>query len=64
MAVAGSAAGALQNVSRELASRMQIREMDAVPALADLLSCEDVHAQVVTGVQICANDIEFTEKLQ
>ena len=45
--ISGSAAGAIQNVSRELASRMLIREMDGVvESLADLLSSEDVNAQV------------------
>jgi hypothetical protein len=36
-AIAGSAAGALQNVSREVASRLIIRDSGAVLALADLL---------------------------
>ena len=41
-AICGSAAGALQNVSREVASRMIIREMDTVCPLADLLSSSDL----------------------
>ena len=39
--VCGSAAGALQNLSREIASRQVIRELGAVPALARLLACPD-----------------------
>ncbi|MEW5317530.1 MAG: hypothetical protein WDW38_008818 [Sanguina aurantia] len=44
--VAGSAAGTLQNVSREVASRLIIRSLDAVPPLARLLSSSDLQAQV------------------
>eukprot|EP00898_Chlorokybus_atmophyticus_P006496 jgi/Chlat1/6848/Chrsp51S06566 len=45
-AVQAAAAGALQNVSREVASRMIIRELYAVPPLAELL--------VGTDMQVCA----------
>ena len=48
----GSAAGALQNLSREIASRQAIRELGAVPALARLLSCPD--AQVCCSQQPAA----------
>lgn len=44
-AICGSAAGALQNVSREVASRMIIREMDTVCPLADLLSSSDLQVK-------------------
>jgi hypothetical protein len=44
--VAASAAGALQNVSREVASRMIIWDTNCTPALADLLATGDAHAQV------------------
>ena len=44
--VAASAAGALQNVAREVASRMVICDMACVPPLARLLASEDVTAQV------------------
>ena len=50
--VCGSAAGALQNLSREIASRQAIRELGAVPALARLLSCPD--AQVCCSQQPAA----------
>jgi Armadillo/beta-catenin-like repeat len=45
VAVAASAAGALQNVAREVASRMLICDMDCVDPLARLLACEDITAQ-------------------
>ena len=45
-AVTASAAGALQNVAREVASRMIICDMDCIHPLADLLSSPDMHAQV------------------
>ena len=44
--VCGSAAGALQNLSRESSSREEIRELGAVIPLSDLLLGEDVQAQV------------------
>lgn len=46
MQIAGSAAGALQNVSREVASRMMIAELDVAAPLARLLSSEEVSVQV------------------
>jgi hypothetical protein len=45
-AVCGSAAGALQNLSRESSARREIREMGAVVPLADLLFGDDVQSQV------------------
>ena len=45
-AVFGSAAGALQNVSREVASRRIIRDAGAAEPLATLLMGGDVQAQV------------------
>ena len=44
--IAASAAGTLQNVAREVASRMVICDMDCTEALAALLSCGDTTAQV------------------
>lgn len=44
--IAASAAGALQNVAREVASRMVICDTDCVKPLADLLSSPNVQAQV------------------
>lgn len=56
----GSAAGALQNLSREIASRQAIRELGAVPALARLLSCPD--AQVCCWQQPAArSDVQKTQ---
>jgi len=47
LATCGSAAGTLQNISREAASRHAVRaQEDAIPALADLLSAQDLSAQV------------------
>ena len=45
----GSAAGALQNVSREVASRMVVRELDAVCPLAELLSAPDLQVGAVAS---------------
>ena len=42
----GSAAGALQNLSRESASRAEILQLGAVPPLSDLLFGSDVQSQV------------------
>ena len=44
--VCGSAAGALQNLSRESASRAEILQLGAVPPLSDLLFGSDVQSQV------------------
>lgn len=44
--IAASAAGALQNVAREVASRMVICDTECVQPLADLLSSNNVQAQV------------------
>ena len=46
LATAASAAGTLQNVAREVASRLLICGLNCTPQLATLLSCEDVTAQV------------------
>ena len=46
-AVCGSAAGALQNVSREVASRMVVRELDTVCPLAELLAAPDLQVGAV-----------------
>ena len=45
-AVCGSAAGALQNLSRESSARQEIRDTGAVVPLADLLFGDDVQSQV------------------
>ena len=45
-AVCGSAAGALQNLSREAAARKEARELGAVVPLGDLLFGTDVQSQV------------------
>ena len=44
--MAASAAGALQNVSREVASRKLIREGGAVPALVGLLFGDEMQAHI------------------
>ena len=44
MATAAAAAGTLQNLSREAASRQLIRQQGAVPLLAALLSASDLQA--------------------
>ena len=44
--VCGSAAGALQNLSRETSARKEIRQLGAVVPLADLLFGDDVQSQV------------------
>jgi hypothetical protein len=44
--MAAAAAGTLQNMSRETASRLLIRKLDAVPELSVLLSAPDLQAQV------------------
>jgi len=44
--VCGSAAGALQNVSREVASRLLIRDSDAIKSLIKLLQSTEVQTQV------------------
>lgn len=46
LVIAASAAGALQNVSREVASRMIIWDTNCTPALANLISTGEAHAQV------------------
>ena len=46
LVVAASAAGALQNVSREVASRMIIWDTNCTPALADLVATGNANAQV------------------
>ena len=45
-AVCGSAAGALQNLSREAAARKEARELGAVVPLGDLLFGTDAQSQV------------------
>ena len=42
----GSAAGALQNLSRETTARKEIRDLGAVVPLTDLLFGDDVQSQV------------------
>jgi hypothetical protein len=44
--VAASAAGTLQNIAREVASRLMICDMDCTDALTALLCCGDSAAQV------------------
>jgi Armadillo/beta-catenin-like repeat len=44
--VASSAAGTLQNVAREVASRMVVADLDCTADFARLLASRDAHAQV------------------
>lgn len=46
LAVAASAAGALQNIAREVASRLILCDTDCPAALADLVASGDAQAQV------------------
>lgn len=48
----GSAAGALQNVSREVASRMVIRDLDTICPLADLLSSTDLQVDLLAICEV------------
>lgn len=46
VAICGSAAGAIQNLSREQLSKSLIIELNGVPPLTDLLFGSDVQSQV------------------
>lgn len=70
--VCGSAAGALQNVSREVASRLLIRDSDAIKSLIKLLQSTEVQTQVcaagallnVLGPELCDEDNPTPQSLK
>ena len=57
-ATKGSAAGALQNLSRETASRLMIRKLDAVEPLLHLLVAAETQSQICAAGKV-PNAISF-----